>query len=274
MNSSFSISEALSYGWETFKKHWKFLLPYFIIVYVLQIGVSLLSSFALVPFGFGVYFVLYILSLVLSIFLGVSVYKTLLMIFSSKEVSLSKNIFCATRKEAWRYFKTSLAFILYLLPVGVGIGILFALVAIVAPTSLWAVPLFILVGCVVVLFCMIYVYRLTFAFFVFLDHKLSIFENIKYSLKITKGNSWKIFGLMFVSGLIMILGLICLFVGIFVAIPVMFLAQVYVYKKLDAAYQAKNGGSVSTPVSVPQADNTVTDIEVQPEEITAPKPAQ
>lgn len=75
---------------------------------------------------------------------------------------------------------------------------------------------------------------------------------------------------MLVSGLVILLGLICLGVGLLVAVPVVSLAQVYVYKKLDAAYVAKNGVTVPTPVPVPQANDAVTDIEIQPEEITAP----
>ncbi len=67
-----------------------------------------------------------------------------------------------------------------------------------------------------------------------LEKEISPIDALKASRKITKGYRWKIFGFMFVSGLLVILGVLCLFVGILFFLPLVMIADAIVYKKLSA----------------------------------------
>lgn len=55
---------------------------------------------------------------------------------------------------------------------------------------------------------------------------------LKKSWAITKGVTLKLLGFYFVQGLLMILGIMALGVGLIIALPVISLAQVYIYKKI------------------------------------------
>jgi uncharacterized membrane protein len=268
MNSSFSISEALSYGWETFKKHWKFLVPYFLIILIIQFVFSYFGG-EKSPLGSGA-ILISIISLFVSIFISASIYKTMLMIYSNEKVSLSKNIFTTTRKETWKFFKVAFCVGLFYLPIFFTFPLIITLFFGGASISIMIILLLVLVY--ILFISIIFGYAL----YISLDTSYKVIETVKYSFKITKGNVGKIFAFMIASGFVILLGLICLGIGLLVAIPVVSLAQVYVYKKLDAAYQAKNGVAPVAPhtdvVPAPSAiDAAPTTVEIQPEEIVAPK---
>jgi uncharacterized membrane protein len=67
------------------------------------------------------------------------------------------------------------------------------------------------------------------------DRDLGIIEAMKESAKMTEGIKWQL--LVFCLAIIgtMILGAVALGVGIFVAIPIIWLADVYVYRKISLA---------------------------------------
>ncbi len=272
MNSSFSIKEAFSYGWETFKKQWKSLLPYFAVLIIIQVVFSYLGG-EKSPVGLTGAMVINLLGTVVSIFLSASMIKTILMVNNHHTISISKNIFCATRKETWRYFKTGLVFALYLLPAFIPLAIIGGLFAVVITTSPALLPVMILVVIAAVVAVVFYVSSLFFSYYISFEHNFKIFENVRYSLKITKGNRWKLVYFSVISFLLILLGFVCFFVGIMITIPIVQLATVYVYKKLDAQYQAKEGKTESTSeaTTVHIHAETVTDVEIQPEEITASK---
>ncbi|MDD5040494.1 MAG: glycerophosphoryl diester phosphodiesterase membrane domain-containing protein [Patescibacteria group bacterium] len=65
-----------------------------------------------------------------------------------------------------------------------------------------------------------------------IDKKLDIGEAMKQSTAMTDGIKWSLFGFGLTALGVIILGAICLGVGIFVAMPVVWLAFVYLYKTL------------------------------------------
>ncbi len=77
-----------------------------------------------------------------------------------------------------------------------------------------------------------------------IDKNLDISEAMKQSTELTKGIKGSLF--LFALGTIgvMILGAICLGVGIFVAMPVVWLAYIYLYKKIQSS-------SASVPAASP-----------------------
>jgi uncharacterized membrane protein len=67
-----------------------------------------------------------------------------------------------------------------------------------------------------------------------LEKEISPLESLKASRQITKGYRWKIFAFMFVSGVLVILGILCVFVGILFFLPLVMIADAIIYKKLSA----------------------------------------
>ena len=70
-------------------------------------------------------------------------------------------------------------------------------------------------------------------FCVLVDKKFNIKETVLYSAKLTKGIRTDILLVMLINVLICIAGAVLLFVGIFVAVPIMLIATVKVYTLLE-----------------------------------------
>jgi len=73
---------------------------------------------------------------------------------------------------------------------------------------------------------------LMFVGYVVIEEKLGPVDAIKRSMALTKGNRWKLFQLALALLLLNILGLLALLVGLFVTIPVSFMATVHAYRAL------------------------------------------
>ena len=76
--------------------------------------------------------------------------------------------------------------------------------------------------------------RLQFCFISMVDENTGVIESLKRSWTITKGYSLQIFVLFLITMLIYFIGYIALFIGIFIAIPLITLMYVYTYRKLTA----------------------------------------
>ncbi len=107
-----------------------------------------------------------------------------------------------------------------------------------------------------------------------IDQKMGPISALKKSAQVTKGHKFEIFlicllmiGMSLLVGLVGTVGVI---MSTFFLQPIFMIIFISIYKKLDAAYMAKNGGA-STPVPQPAMHTEkVTDLEIQPTEITAP----
>lgn len=84
----------------------------------------------------------------------------------------------------------------------------------------------------------------SFATYLVIDRGLSPMEAMRESRRITYGHKWMLFGLGLLSILVALLGLICLIVGIFVAMPVTSLAFVHAYRVLQ-----QQAGDAPTPTT-------------------------
>ena len=74
--------------------------------------------------------------------------------------------------------------------------------------------------------------KLQYAEYLIVDKKLDAVDSIKKSWEMTKGVKWNLFLLGILLGLINILGLLCVFVGLLITIPLSMVANAYVYRKL------------------------------------------
>jgi len=214
----FSIKEALSYGWDLFKKNKKVLI---------------LSTLIFCIFNSGMEnnFVISILFMIVGIFIQIGWYKMLFNLMSGHGVRI-KELFLHGRLFL-KYLGALVIFIIVLsLPLA---GLALALVLIG-----FSNPLIIAVGvAVTILSVAISMYlgiRYQFALVLIIDKEIGIKEAFKTSSSMTEGVKFKLLGLFMIMAIINIIGVLALLVGTLVALPVSTLAYLSIYKKL---YHAK-----------------------------------
>lgn len=227
MNHTFSINESLKYGWDTFKKNWKFLVPYFFIIALFEVVISYFGDTNVSPLGEGGVYIISLLGGVVGIFISAGIIKNSLKIFHGETVSIKKDFF-PTRSDAWNYFSSNLAFVL--------VAILCFIPAFILGFVVFRKDIgFASILAFIIGFILLFFVSIIFAFWsqISIDHNKKWFASLKHSQRITKEHRSKILVFALVIGLINILGVICLGIGLFVSIPVSMLAWIYVYKKLD-----------------------------------------
>lgn len=143
------------------------------------------------------------LSYVISILGGISILTAALGIYAGEKIAV-ENLFSKYNL----ILKYLVASVIYLIVVFVGL------------------ILFILPGIYVML-------RFQFYKFLVVDKGMDPIEALRGSAKLTEGHAWVLFGLLCISIVINILGLLALGVGLLVTVPMTMLAYTYVYKRLS-----------------------------------------
>ncbi len=203
--TKFSSGEALKLGWKATKEHFWFFVGVLLIMFAFSIVLGSLGEAAkkVLP----IYTAVQILSFIANSLLGMGAINIALKIHNNEEASFADLFSC------WPLLlKFIAANILYFLIVLAGLLLL------IIPGIIWAVKF------------------QFFSYFV-VDKRLGPLEALKKSAIITKGAKLDIliFDILLLG--IILLGIFAFLVGLFVAIPVMWLAQAFVYKKLCAYEQ-------------------------------------
>jgi len=199
---TFSIKQALQYGWKTFWEHWLFILAILLVSFVISWFFSFLSSAGDSRVIQGI---LSIVSIVVQILISIGIITVFLKLAKGETVSWNDMI--NNRKRFLPFFGAS---ILYQIIVFIG------LILLIVPGIYFAI-------------------KYQFAKYVIIDNpKSSIKEAFAQSSAMTKDVKWRLFGLMFAFFGVALLGLIALGVGLLVAIPTITIAHAsifYVLKK-------------------------------------------
>lgn len=223
MDKTFSIKEALSFGWGTYKKdpiRWTAVF----LGAPLALGVaSELLSFVFVqasiqanaaePVFMIVGVVISILTAVAGIVLQVGIIKIALAAVDGTPWHW---------KDLYQHYNRFRDFLLS--------NILYGL-AVVVGLILLIIP-----GIVVAVALGVFHYALV-------DKKAGPLEALKQSRALTKGARWKLFLFTIVSFLVTIAGLAAVVIGLLVAIPVMTLAGAWVYRQLERQTTAQGASS-------------------------------
>jgi len=210
--NTFSVGEAIRFGWETFKKRpWFFIGVTVITAVISGVVSSLLDS---VEGGPLVNFANMLVNIAVSTFIGLGITSVYLKAHESVESVSFSNLWYPDL--FWNYLAASLV-----MSIIIGIGFI-----------LLVVPGIILAT------------MLLFTTYLVVDRKLGPIEAMKESRRITEGKKWQLLAFLLAIIGINILGFIALLVGLLVSIPVSTLAIVHVYRKLE------HGASEVTPVSV------------------------
>jgi uncharacterized membrane protein len=185
-----TYSGAFSHGWHTMKKYFIELLIVIFVLILISLPMGLVNSFVdRATFG-------YFSSTLFGIAYGV-------IVMGPVSYGMNWIFLKAVRNEPFKTYDMFMAFqniwnvvianILVSVIIGIGIALL------IVPGIIFA--------------C-----RLAFVSYLVMDQKMEAMEAIKKSWAMTKGYSWTIFGMAFMSFFIAIAGLICLGVGILPAI--------------------------------------------------------
>lgn len=83
----------------------------------------------------------------------------------------------------------------------------------------------------ILLFFPAVIWGIQYQFFPFLviDKKMKAVQALKASAQMTRGFKWDLLGINFVLGVVGIIGFLCLFIGLFWALPVTMIAEALVY---------------------------------------------
>ncbi len=213
MERDFSIKEAIGFGWETVKNNLKFFLLFSLLVIIFSTLPVLAEEFAKKADGRNMYMlfkILYWVFTLLSIFISLGAVKIALK-FVNKEKAEIADLF-SQYNVFINYF---IGTIMYSVVVLVGTFLL------IIPGIIWSI-------------------KFRYFGYLIVEENLKPLAAFKKSAKITQGVKWQLLGFNFILVLISLLGFIALLIGSFITIPLVLLAEVFVYKKLKEKISTTN----------------------------------
>lgn len=208
-DKKFSSKEFIKFGWNTTKKNFWFLFVMFLIPQLLSSLTSFTTSsiyarneMFLSLFGF----LITVVGWVILIELSYAQTVILLKFVDNKKPRLS---------DLYAHFDPLMLSRFFLISIFYGLAVLIGLLLFIVPGIYIAI-------------------RYCYAIFVFVDRKTSVAGSFAKSSEITAGIKWKLFGFGILLALIIFAGITAFGIGILVALPIVYLAQVYAYRKLSS----------------------------------------
>ncbi len=252
--NTFSPTEAIKFGWNTFKANPGFLIGLVLIqiappfIFNLLIPTPKIDQSNLANIGtnmgtvLGTTMMVSFIGGLISAILSLGVIKALLMFVDSGKGDFA-NILVP--------FKQTKILINYFLAMVLLYGIVFFAFIAVGIVAVFTLG----IGFLILIPAFIYLaIRISLFSFYIIDKAAGPVEALKLSWNATKGNmiNLSIFG--FFSWCLMILGVIAIFVGLLVAIPVVMVAVIYVYKMLSQqqTVQPVSAAPVAPAAPMPQ----------------------
>ncbi len=203
-NEKFSIKEALAYGWETFKANVPFFIGFMVVMMLITVVPDAIAEKVFEPKSMGLLMVKLVLRLI-GLILGMISTKISLDIHDTGKPDLSK---CG---ELLPLFPSYLfGKIIY------GVIVLVGLILLLVPGIIVAY-MFLYVG------------------YLIIDRNMGPIVALQESRALTDGYKMDLFIFSLAVAGVNIVGVICLFVGLFVTIPMTLMASVYVYRRLSPA---------------------------------------
>ena len=197
--NTFTVGSCVRFGWETFKKRpWFFVA--FTVVYILLSWAIIFIAGLIAGQGHAL---TSLISFPFSVLLSMGIISFMLKAHDNVETVQFADLWHP--HNYWNYL------LMYLV---LAVSVIIGLILLIVPG--------IIVG---IMF--------GFACYLVIERGLGPIEALKESMRITKGHRWDLFVLALACVGIMIIGFICLLVGMLVAMPVIMLSTVHAYRTLS-----------------------------------------
>lgn len=197
----FSKKEAINFGFKTAKKNVFFFLSVFVVWAMVTLITSAIQGSLNLNKQFLPSFIFSLLMWVINSIIAMGIINICLKLTDGKKPNI-KDIF---------YTKKLFNFIL---------ASIVRNLIIIAGLILFIIP------------GIIFSIKLQYSEYLIVDKKLDAVSSIKDSWKMTKGVKWNLFLFAILLGLINVLGILALLVGLLITVPLTFIANTYVYRKL------------------------------------------
>ncbi len=221
-------TKILKASYNLFKKNWKTLILMSVVLLALQV----------IPEFFGESYIIAIVSSIINVIVGLGFMYSVLSLVDGNQISFKEMFTRPSIKDVVFVFLASLV---------ASILTLIGYILLIVPG-------------------IILTFGLSQATYLIIDKKAGIIESLKKSWKITNGYKWRIFVIGFRAGLIAIAGLLALGVGIFVALPIVYLMYAKTYR--DLVLLSENDQATSTDVPETQNESIESEeVEIEVEEI-------
>lgn len=192
------ISQIFKFAWSTYKDNWKTWIGLLLIGLIIN---TLGSIYGYQPdTGAGLWWV-DILTAIISMVLAIAVIRVSIAHVRNQEITIGTSLAGLGWKTYLFYFLTSIV---------MGLGVLLGLLLLIIPGIILAL-------------------MWIFALYLVIDQQDGIIESLKHSYRITLGYKWDILALVVIMILINILGMLALLIGLFITLPVTYLAQARMY---------------------------------------------
>lgn len=198
----FTVKDSLKYGWNTFKKHWQFLIAVFAIVVVSGMIPNWLHDWARDNMP-NITFIFSIISWLIQMVTGIGVIVISLKIVDGKKPKLS-DIY-SHYPLLLNYFLGSLIY---------GVVTLLGFILLIIPGIIWGI-------------------KYQYTTYLIIDRGMSPMDAFRKSGKITQGSKTKLFWLGFAYIGITLLGILAFGIGLVISWPIIALSGAYVYRKLS-----------------------------------------
>jgi len=201
-NTSFSIGEALRFGWKTLKEN----VGLFILLFILTVILVSLPALIVFTTGWDRFQGAHIAVGIINHLIGIAI----LLGYTNVSLRLAKGE-KATIGDFFSRLNVYIPFFFgyWLFSIVTFIG----LILFVFPAFIWGL-------------------RYLFYSFFIVEKGIGPVEAFVESRKITNGMKWDLLGYAFVGVILNLIGILCLIVGIFVTYPIVFVGYAYIYWKL------------------------------------------
>lgn len=197
------VKKAFGYGWTSVKKDFWYL----VFISFIYLGVGMLPN---ISNNENINTIYSLIGTIISIFIIAGVLKISLEYYKGNKLPLS-DLF-SQGKYFWRLLGASII---------IGIIVILGIILLIVPGIYWAL-------------------KYQFVPTLIVDKDISISEAMKRSGEITTGIKLRLLWFDFICLLVIILGALALGVGVLVAYPVVWLAQINIYKNLQKAATEKD----------------------------------
>jgi len=220
MKFKFKISNKIKEAWELYKQNIGLFILMFAVLFVLQV----IATKRVLVF--------YIISILLSIFIGYMIKRFLLNIVDRKEFDPFSKKSLPSKIMFWNFIKTYFLYVLIFIG-GILILMLPSLFFLLRGGIIYWTSIFIVWFIVILLVGTYFSVRLSFSLYISVDKNYGAKKSIKESWNLTKNHFWFIFGKMLVIGLFAIVGLLAFGVGFLITYPISMILIVMLYRDLN-----------------------------------------